>query len=59
MGLVEKEKRYQKKRMGGEQRSGTWDRQEGVGWKAEANKNKTTCPLKLDNFFSFFFFKSI
>lgn len=55
MGLVEKEKRYQKKRMGGEQRSGTWDRQERVGWKAEANKNKTTCPLKLDNFFSFFF----
>lgn len=31
----------------------TWHRQEERGMKAEANKNNTTFPLKLDNVFRF------
>ena len=54
MGPVERNKRYQKKR-GDNWIRATWNRQEEMGLKTEANKNNTTFPLKRDNLFPFSF----
>lgn len=53
--MERKEKIPEEKGVRGYWISSTWNRQEEMGLKAEANKNNLTFPLKLDNVFPFSF----